>query len=182
MNKIIILILILQAGSLKTFSQNWDKISNKIASCQKQALLKQNDESNKIFKYFIKEYDEVRRESRVFERLNIQKCDTIYILEKTDQVSLSLLSTIWTRSSMLSYSSSYAGRNKYKVELMKERYFSKRMMDLAFQWNIQEIRKEEKANQTLPVEIIFLTRIIISGKKPQIDCMIFCDFWNLNHD
>lgn len=73
MNKIIILILILQAGSLKTFSQNWDKISNKIASCQKQALLKQNDESNKIFKYFIKEYDEVRRESRVFERLNIQK-------------------------------------------------------------------------------------------------------------
>lgn len=182
MNKIIMFILIFQVGSLKMFSQNWNKISNKIASCQKQILLTRDNPPDKFFEYFIKEYDEARRGSRIFERLNIQKSDTVYILERTDQVGLSLLSTVWTRSDMFSYSSSYVGHGKYKVELVKEKYFSKRMLALALQWNIEEIRKEEKVNQSLPLEIICLTRIIINGKKPKIDCIMFYDFWNLNHD
>lgn len=175
-------ILLLQVGSLKMFPQNWNKISNKIASCQEQVLLMQNNVPNKILKFFIKEYDKARRESRIFDRLNVQMCDTVYVLEETDQASLSLLSTVWTRSNMFSYSSSYAGRGRYKVELVKERYFSRRMMTLASQWNIEEIRKEEKVNQSLPLEIICLTRIILNEKKPKIDCIMFCDFWNLDHD
>ena len=172
----------LQVYSLRMFSQNWSKISNRIATCQKQVLQIQDNSTNEIFKYFIKRYNEVRRESRIFEQLNVQKSDTVYILERTDQVSLSLLSTIWTQSNMLSYSASYVAHGKHKIELVKEKYFSKKMLDLASQWNIEEIRKEEKINQSLPFEMIYLTRIIINGKKPKIDCIMFNDFWNLNHD
>lgn len=171
----------LQAYGLRMFSQNWSKISNRIAACQKQMLQTQDNSTNEIFKYFIKKYNEVRRENHIFEQMNVQKSDTVYILEKTDQVNLSLFSTIWTRSNMFSYSSS-AVHGKYKVELVKEKYFSKKMLDLAFQWNIEEIRKEEKINQSLPFEMIYLTRIVINGKKPKIDCIIFNDFWNLDHD
>lgn len=172
----------LQVCSLRMFSQNWTKISNRVAACQKQILQTQDNSTNEIFKYFIKKYNEVRRESHIFEQLNIQKSDTVYILERTDQISLSLLSTIWTQSNMFSYSSSYIDYGKYNVELVKERYFSKKMLSLAFQWNIEEIRKEEKINQSLPFEMIYLTRIIINGKKSKIDCIMFNDFWNLNHD
>lgn len=172
----------LQVCGLRMFSQNWSKISNRIATCQKQMLHTQDNSTNEIFKYFIKKYNEVRRESRIFEQLNVQKSDTVYILERTDQVNLSLLSTIWAQSNMFSYSASYVAHGKYEVELVKETYFSKKMLDLASQWNIEEIRKEEKINQSLPFEMIYLTRIIINGKKPKIDCIMFNDFWNLNHD
>lgn len=51
------------------------------------------------------------------------------------------------------------------------------MMELSSQWNIEEIRKEEKLHSNLiPRRMVYLTRVIFSKKKSKIECICFFDF------
>ena len=101
--------------------------------------------------------------------------DTIYALEM-DGIQGDFLFTVWNKDHTLSYTN-VSG----KLMLTERCLFTKHMMKLVSEWNIDEIRKEEKINKvSLPEETIFATRIIFNKGKYSIDCLTFNDFFNLN--
>lgn len=106
-----------------------------------------------------------------------KKNDTIYILEM-DGIQGDFYFTIWNKGNILSYTN-VSG----KLIQTKRSLFTKYMMKLVSEWNIDEIRKEEEINKmTLPEETIMATRITFNKGKYNIDCITFYDFFNLNID
>lgn len=106
-----------------------------------------------------------------------EKNDTIYILEMNG-VQGEFLFTAWNKDHILSYTN-------VSGELMQteRRLFTKYMIKLISEWNINEIRKEEKINKvSLPEETLFATRITFNKGKYNIDCITFNDFFNLKRD
>ncbi|MGI6048041.1 MAG: hypothetical protein ACOYEG_08560 [Petrimonas sp.] len=106
-----------------------------------------------------------------------KKNDTIYILEMNG-IQGDFYFTIWNKSNTLSYTN-VSG----KLVQAERSLFTKHMMKLISEWNIDEIRKEEKINKvTLPKETIIATRITFNKGKYNIDCLTFNDFFNLKRD
>lgn len=103
-----------------------------------------------------------------------KKNDTIFILEM-DGIQGNFLFTVWSKTHTLSYTNESG-----ELMLIDQPLFTKHMIKLVSEWNIDEIRKEEKINKTsLPEEIIFATRITFNKGKYNIDCLTFKDFFNL---
>ena len=97
-----------------------------------------------------------------------------------DWSSLELKSIVWNNADMISYTSNDAGKNYVIVE---KKLFTNYMMKLVSEWNIEEIKKEEKLNkESIPQYWVYATRIIINGKKRKIDCIYFKDFFDLQRD
>lgn len=172
MKRIIILILLLQIGVTKMVAQNWNKISNKIESCQRRLT----DFSEKEYISYTKKYNKVRKKYHVFQDLDVNTLnDTIFILEMHGESFESLTSTLWTRKDLLSYKC--VQWDIHDFEKSKKPFFIKQMRELSSQWNIEEIRKEEKLHSNfIPRSMVYLTRVIFSKKKSKIECIRFFDF------
>ena len=84
----------------------------------------------------------------------------------------------WNKNDTLSYTNEPG-----KLMQTEQRLFTKYMMKLVSDWNIPEIRREEKINKVnLPEEIIYATKITFNKGKYFIDCFTFNDFFNLKRD
>lgn len=153
--------------------QNWNKISKDIKNMQ---LL---DQPN--VKAYINCYYNLWYISNNLKRIHASRQDTLFLLDSyTDWSSLELKSIIWSNRDTISCISNDAGKNYINVE---KKLFTKYMMKLVSEWNIEEIRKEEKLNgASLPQYWVFATRIILDGKKYKISCLYFKDFFDLHRD
>lgn len=119
-----------------------------------------------------------REKANILEKLRYSTVnDTLFVLEMLGfQGDLYL--TYWNKADTISYTNR-AGEPEY----MNNTLFSKYMMQLVSQWNVQGIREEEKVNSSLlPNEPVYATRIIIQKNKYKIKCIRFDDFFNLNRD
>lgn len=57
------------------------------------------------------------------------------------------------------------------------------MMKLVSEWNVEKIRKEEEINgASIPQYMNFACRIIFSGRRYNIDCIYFKDFFNIDRN
>ena len=101
------------------------------------------------------------------------KNDTVYILEMYG-VQGNILITIWNKHKTLSYTNEQGS-----FESKNDALFPKYMMKLISDWNISEIRKEERDSTILPRELIYATKIIFNKGEYRIDCICFKDFFNL---
>lgn len=90
----------------------------------------------------------MRKKYHVFQDLDVNTLnDTIFILEIHGESFESLMSTLWTRKDLLSYECDQWDIHDF--EKSKKPFFIKQMMELSSQWNIEEIRKEEKLHSNL---------------------------------
>lgn len=158
-----------------TFAQNFNIISKEIRKIQSN----NPSDINWYSKYFINQYFYFRKITKCFDMINSDKRDTIYLLERhSDGQDLVIRSTIWNSNNILSYQS----EDGKTVTFVFAPIFSSYMIKLATEWNISEIRKEELKNFKIPIEIIYLTRIIIDREKYKIECLYFRNFFNLQRD
>lgn len=153
--------------------QNWNGISKEIKDIQ---LL---DQPN--VKAYINCYYNLRNVSNSLKHIHVTKRDTIFMLESYgDWSSLELKSIVWNNTDMISYTSNDAGKSYVMAE---KKLFTNYMVKLVSEWNIEEIKKEEKLNrESIPQYWVYATRIIINGKKHKIDCIYFKDFFDLQRD
>lgn len=106
-----------------------------------------------------------------------KKNDTIYILE-LDGIRGNFLFTVWNKNDTLSYTNESG-----KLMQTERRLFIEYMMKLVGEWDVDEIRKEEKINKvSLPEEKIYATKITFDKGKYNINCISFYDFFNLKRD
>lgn len=162
--------LMIGSGS---YAQNWDRISHKI----KQEQLK-IPFFNNLTKTFINNYHQCRKRINILNDLKVNTLvDTIYIVEcHSDGSDLHMISNIWNHNKVISYKKNF---NENDITtLNNSEYYPKYIKELALSWNIPEIRKEEKLHSNfIPINYIYLTRIIFKNNKPQIDCICFKDFF-----
>lgn len=155
-------------GSCKS-QQNKQNISDVIYNIQKTKFY--DDE-------LIKGLNIYRKESKWFEKLNYSHGgDTVFILELPG-VQGDYYLTFWNGKDTISYSNTTG-----QFLLVRESLFTRHMMNLISQWDIQSIQMEENMNSNvLPKETVYATKIIFSNKKPQIDCLCFSYFLNEERD
>ena len=160
------------------FGQNWFKISKEIKN--KQSTITSST-------YALCHFN-LRQASNCFEQLRKVKNDTIFLLEnENDYSDPSISLTLWNRLDTLTYASNdcfYKNQNGGKnfVKLNEVR-FTKYMMKLVSEWDLEKIKKEDKENGgSLPQYRIFATRIILDSKKYKIECIFFRDFFNIKRD
>lgn len=155
------------------------KIYDKIYNCQGIDIKLLNQESKQP-NYVKIQMDNVNKliQWDYLDKLDYsKKNDTIYILEM-DGIQGDFLFTVWNKNDTLSYTNESG-----KLMQTEQRLFTKYMMKLVSDWNIPEIRKEEKINKVnLPEEIIYATKITFNKGKYSIDCFTFNDFFNLKRD
>lgn len=105
------------------------------------------------------------------------KQDTIYTLELIGEQGNYAFS-VWNKDSILSYTD-----ESCELRQTDEPLFSKYMRQLVSEWNIPEIRKEEKRNRRLsPHDKVYANRIIFNKGKFHIDCLSFYYFSNFERD
>ncbi len=103
--------------------------------------------------------------------------DTIYILEM-DGIQDNFLFMVWNKKHFLSYTDESG-----ELKQVNSASFTKHMRKLVSEWNILEIRREEKINKViLPMDIIYATKITINKGKYSIECLRFFDFFNIKRD
>jgi hypothetical protein len=103
--------------------------------------------------------------------------DTIFILELPG-IQGNFLYTFWNKNNILSYTNETG-----LFECSNKPLFTKYMMKLVSEWNVNEIRKEEeKSSNMLPCELIIATKIIIEQGKYTFDCFSFKDFFDIKRD
>lgn len=160
-------------------AQSWNRIFSKMKKIQYKELRKQFKD-NPVALDFFKLYNSTREEIFYTNYLQIVENDTIFFLERYgDGENRYLLSTIWSKKTLLSYAGC---QDSIKVEY-NEICFPAYMMRLCSTWSIDAIRKEEEINATaLPITYNCLTRVIISHNKYSIQCIFFRDFFLLNRD
>lgn len=171
--KLIILFVFLSMVIGNMLGQNWNKISKDI----KKAQILKYPEAERSINHFYK----LRKRSSCMDKLfPIKENDTIFILDRFVAFDpLDLFSTHWNGTTQVSIKSDDGGENFSFVEGYP---FTKYMMKLVSEWNIEEIKKEEIRNRVLSSETIYATRIIFNGKKYEIDCFFFQYFYNLKRD
>lgn len=157
-----------------SFAQNFNRISKDI----KEAQLSIEPRAKK----YIDCYYNLRKKSKMLkEFFPMTKNDTVFILEQHgDWSDLALTSTIWNANKTISYYSESPGKI---FSLTDKPQFIKYMIRLVSEWNIEAIKKEEIENgNIIPSQYVFATRIIFNGKRYQIDCLSFKEFFNLQRD
>jgi len=163
--------LILISGNL--LGQNWDKILKDI----KKTQLSQYPDGKAV----INDFYRLRKNSNCMDKFPfLNENDTIFILDRfVDFNPLDLFSTHWNITNQISIKSDDAGKTFSFVEGYT---FTKHMMKLVSEWNLEEIKEEEVKNKIISSNGIFATRIIFNGKNYKIDCVYFNDFFNLERD
>jgi len=158
--------------------QNWNKISKEIRKVQLRVSPSQ----------YVHWHYNLRKSSDCFNHLNIEKNDTLFLLENENDYSSPMITlTLWNKSDTLTFDSNNCYYNtpnggKNVIE-SNEIGFTKYMMKLVSEWNVEEIKKEDKLNgASLPQYWVIATRIIINGKKYKIDLIRFKDFFNIQRD
>lgn len=174
--KIIILIHFSLFTLGSSYAQNWSRLSKEIKKSQKKETLKLTDYDN----YHIDMYYKYRKETGVFNRLNINlKNDTIFIIEMHGDLSNNhYFSSAWNKLGLISYE-----YDENSLSYQCTSLFGVYMLKLVSEWDVEKIRVEEKVNSSMiPNTIIYATRIIFENKKCKIDCIRFKDFFNLERD
>jgi len=153
--------------------QNWNKISKDIMSIQISQYPNGKDEIHNFYK--------LRKKSNCLDKFSpVNENDTIFILDRfVDFNSLDLFSTHWNQRTQVSIKSINAGKTFSFVEGYT---FTKYMLKLVSEWNLEEIKNEEVKNKVISSNGIFATRIIFNRKKYIIDCFYFNDFFNMKRD
>lgn len=162
-------------------SQNWERISHKIKKEQlKVTNMVPNEE---LTKTFINRYHQCRKNIDVLKEFgNNTANDTIYIFEwHSDGSDESIISEIWNQDKVISY------EQKNKNDTLIKSYeattfFTKHMKKLALNWDVNLIKEEEQKNGTIPIDYIYLTRIVSQGKRVEIKCIRFRNFFLLERD
>jgi hypothetical protein len=104
--------------------------------------------------------------------------DTLFLLELPG-IQGDYYFSVWNKKDTLSYFEEFG---IYKL-VHNKTVFTRYMMNLVSDWNINEIREEEKNHSNFsPSETIYATRIIINNKKYIIDCLEYKDFFNFDRD
>lgn len=155
------------------------KIYDKIYNCQgiDIKLLDQNINQPYNVKIMIDNVNKLTQLDFLSQLGYSKKNDTIYILDMVG-IEGDYYFTIWNRNNTLSYTN-VSG----KLIQTEQRLFTRHMIKLVSEWNIPEIRKEEKINKvTLPERITYATKITFNKGKYSIDCLTFNDFFNLKRD
>lgn len=173
---IVLSFLILISGNL--LSQDWNKISKEI---RKKQL-------NYLPLTYVSCHYNLRQKSKCFQQLHVENNDTILLLEDSNDYSEPTITlTLWNRSDTLTFTSDdcyYRTQDggKYSTKHNKSG-FSKYMMKLVSEWNLEEIKKEDEKNGgSLPQYWVSATRIILKGNEYKIDCIFFRNFFDLNRD
>lgn len=176
--RVILFIGFLSLIANDSLCQNWNKISKEI----KKAQFDINPSEYVIWHY------NLRKSSDCFNRLTIAKNDTIFLLEdESDYSSPTIALVAWNKSDTLTYYSencyynNHNGGNHYKSS--DRIWFTKYIRKLVSEWEIAEIKKEERLNgDSLPQDWIFATRIILNDERYKIDCIRFKYFINFQRD
>jgi len=160
--------------SMNLFAQNWSKISKKIKREQFSII--------PLERQYIDSYYDLRKNSKYLNLFSpITPNDTIFIIESFgDWSSLRLESITWNESDTIVCVSSDAGKTFSFNENM---FFTKRIIKLISEWDIEGIKKEEELNSDMiPQYTNFVSRIIFKDGKYEIRCIYFKDFFNLERD
>ena len=130
---------------------------------------------------YIEHYSKLRASSNYLSEFSpIAKNDTIFIIESLgDGSDMNLVSFGWNRSDTISCKSSDMGES---YDISHRQMFSDHMMKLITDWDVENLKKEGDINPLIPQYINCATRIIFNGKKYEINCICFKDFFNLERD
>lgn len=163
-----IFLLVVLCVSCKS-QANLGRISQDIYNCQK-VRFPENEE-------VIKSLDIYRQKFNWIDKLNYSsEEDTLFVLEMPG-IQGNYMYTIWNKTDTISYTNESGN-----FMLSNRPLFTEYMMKLVGEWNIQEIKEEEKNSSLYPTESIFASKIIIKNKKYKIVCVKFKDFFNLKRD
>ncbi|GHV35805.1 hypothetical protein FACS1894178_6160 [Bacteroidia bacterium] len=130
---------------------------------------------NNIFKSF--RYD--INDSKWWEDFNYSiREDTLYLLSAISNEGNHYFS-IWNTKDTLTYNKGLIP-NMVRVHNIG---FTKYIMKLVSEWNINGIRYEERINNSIiSPATIYATKIIINNENTSIDCVRFEEFYNLERD
>jgi len=143
----------------------FSKVSTKISECQLE---------NGIRKQGFNGFFQIRKELESYSKTTFfPRVDTMYIIESYDIQSGEVFSQILDTESSLSYR--YLNHH---FTFNYEDTFDKYMIELIKKWDIETIRKEEKASYLTPEDQIYASRAIYSGHKISVECISFKDFYN----
>lgn len=148
----------------------FEDISKNISDCQF---------SNKIKKEGFNEFHNIRLKIFSLNKLDfVDKSDTIYFLESSDIESSEMFGQIWTNNNNLTYSY-YQNQLKFDINS----HFTEYTRELVSKWEVKDIREEETLNaSTLPIRVIYATRVIKNQNKLKIDCIAFREFFKPGRD
>lgn len=115
-----------------------------------------------------------------FDQLQSLNCylknDTMFILEFSKPETIGDFSaTLWNKEDTITILKS----KSTNWEIRKGSAFTRYTMILVSQWNLNQIRKEEKQNALIPSNIIYATRIIFNKNRYKADRFNFIDFLNI---
>ena len=156
-------------------AQNFDRISKEILQCQVQknerCCLGASCKGLIERAIFLKNVH------------NKHKQDTIFLLEiYGDPAYSTLYSIVWNKSDTIYYEVENYGEGKLIVN-EKNYMFPEYMCYLVSKWDYDELRKEgEMYGNFIISEYVNATRIIITNRKYQIECMRFKFFYNPDRD
>lgn len=170
---IVILFVFLFMVTGNILGQNWNKIAKEIRKEQLSLLpLEKRD---------INCYYDLRRKSDILRKMNASFMeDTIFILQTHRIVAVScLILTVWNKKDTLSVSSDNSGDT---FQITGNTEYTKYMMKLVSEWNMEEVKNEEIKNGVISPDLILVTRIIFNEKKYKIDCLYFSDFFDIKRD
>lgn len=104
--------------------------------------------------------------------------DTLYILESYEIESGNYMGRIWNRRGTLNYT-----YNKNSFSFDQQKLFTNHTVQLIQNWDTAAIRNEESINANkLPEKNINATRVFITNKKSEIECIKFKEFFKLERD
>lgn len=170
--KNIILLFFLIVPYKVCYCQDFDfsHISKEVSKYQYKTHI-MNKKKNKFHQLRLKLYEQNK-----FDFIN--KSDTLFFLESFHYETGEYYGRIWNNHNFIQYI--YLNDT---FNLKPNKIFTSYMIELVKNWNIENIRLEEKQNSNmLPNNPLTATRIIISHNKLLIDCIKFKDFFKLERD
>lgn len=175
-------VIILLASLLMMVDSVSGQRANKISRDIRKIHLSQYPDAKDRINHFYK----LRQKSKSLnEFIPFGKNDTIFMIEVYGiESSGFMFTTYWNNSKRTSNCSDNSGETFEDLKGDKYKTCANRMymIKLVSEWNIDEIRKEEKINRAVTPDGVFATRIIFNGKKYKIDSFDFDDFFNLERD
>ncbi len=179
----IIYILVLLHFSFANANITIRKVSEKITKCE-SSLLYQVDKFQK------KRYGKLRQELDFIKLLNVNlQNDTVFILESysLSNLNLSMYITFWNSRKQFSFTKkninpNYVIYDQMPLYAVKERcypFFTKYMVQLVNEWNIDELKRGAKINGTTSDALYIAVRIVFKNKKYTVQCASFKDFFDL---
>ena len=148
------------------------KISKKLYKCQLKIKPKEKDLKSSFY--------EIRTKIDSLNKFNsIGDIDTICFLESFDIENGTLYGKIWNSKNEGIEYTYYRGKFDFNQNDVFTRYTCK----LIEEWDIPQLRKEEKVNSTMTNPLtIFGSKIFLKKGKVKAKCIKFKEFYNLERD